>query len=65
MLIMQRRKSKMTKISCTFVKCKYNDYGKKGICQAKYIQIGEQVAPGTKRTEPVCVWFSRKEEKQT
>jgi len=55
----------MAKISCTFVKCKYNDYGKKGICQAKYIQISELVAPGTKRTEPVCVWFNRKEEKQT
>ena len=47
----------MTEVSCTFVKCKYNDYGKKGICRAKYIQIGELVTPGTDKTEPVCVMF--------
>ena len=55
----------MTEVSCTFVKCKYNDYGKKGICQAKYIQIGELVTPGTDKTEPVCVWFKKKAKRGT
>ena len=49
-----------TRVSCTFVKCEHNNYGKLGICQCKYIQMGELVSPGSRSGEPVCVYYKRK-----
>ena len=53
----------MTKISCTFVKCKYNDYGKLGICQNEYIQMGGHVDPEDtlRKTIPACADFKEKQ----
>jgi hypothetical protein len=54
----------MTKISCTFVKCKHNNYGKSGYCLRDEIQIGGQVDPkdDQRKVKPVCVYFERKKE---
>ena len=44
-------------ISCTFVKCLYNEGGKKGICAKDSIQIGGYENPRDKtqtETLPMC-----------
>ena len=44
----------MAKISCTFVKCQFNEGGEKGVCQKESLQIGGLVEQGKKTTTPIC-----------
>lgn len=56
-------KAEPAKISCTFVKCKYNNYGKLGTCQRDYIQMGALVFK-KHRDEPVCMFYEPKADEE-
>jgi hypothetical protein len=53
----------MAQISCTFVKCKYNNCGKSGYCLKEEIQIGGHVDPkeNPRTVKPVCVEYVKGE----